>query len=166
MGLKLPSSPTRAALSSNSPKRERLEHRRKTSEETTPASRRSSQQPDAGSGANKGRQADECHETCTVDGHGSDPTSCDTDSVGADWEVLEKDPDVDRPLSPGVDFGGACFVDEDGHDGLEEHDTGNEADSKWLDAGDAHSFLVRGPTYLLVSSFSSAATLPLMAACW
>lgn len=66
-----------------------------------------------------------------------------------DWEVLGGSPmqprDEARPMSPGVDFSVAySAVDE-------RASAGDEAESKWLDAGKIHNFLVRGPSYLVVS---------------
>lgn len=105
------------------------------------------------------------------------PGTGGSDSFGDDWEMLgdsglhagrddgdgggggdgrDEREEAERPLSPGVDFSSLYAYsaqererDEEGEGGLGDGEL--ETVSKWLDAGEIHSFLVRGPTYLQVS---------------
>lgn len=141
----------------------RLDHRRKSSDETEQASRRSSQQSQHDhSGSMSDPLAVALNEAAVDTAAGAaddadDGTDGAESSPGTDhslvdgWEVLgeqggiRRDDEMERPVSPGVDFSSLyTYSKEEGEEGEEE------TVSKWLDAGEIHSFLVRGPTYLQV----------------
>lgn len=144
-------------------KHERMAHRRKSSEETEQASRRSSQQSQNG-----GDPAEDIASKLAAD-KAADPGADTAVAAGGadtsedDWEVLdaaslqggvenaERPDDMERPMSPGVDFSAAyCTAVDKESDAGEEVIEGDEREGKWVDAGNTHSFLVRGPTYLVV----------------
>lgn len=159
----------------------RLVHRRKSSEETEQSSRRSSQQSQNGHNNDNSSsdRADEAsafnrgvtHADAGANGrseHNLDsPETGGSDSFGDDWEMLgdsglraagedagDAGDEAERPLSPGVDFSSLFAYNAQERDGDEEEEGGladEETVSKWLDAREIHSFLVRGPTYLHVS---------------
>lgn len=97
-----------------------------------------------------------------------------------DWEEImpenveqdcsEQSKERERPHSPGVDFS-ECNGNPFGLEGASvsegcADEQGSTGCSKWIDARDSHNFLVRGPTYLVVSEPFIALTLrSLLAIC-
>ena len=93
------------------------------------------------------------------------PETGGSDSFGDDWEMLgdsglraaggdggDAGDEAERPLSPGVDFSSLyAYSAREGDEEEEGEPADGEKVSKWLDAREIHSFLVRGPTYLQVS---------------
>lgn len=154
---------TVAAKHTDNPEGISIQHRRGSSAETEQASRRSSKQSqheteNTKNGGNVGvvRNAMEGR----TDRSASVLPADESNALEDGWEILtdevlqpsidNRDRECDRPLSPGVDFSNAYVVSKDCRD-VEEVTGGEETDCKWVDAGKIHCFLVRGPTYLVVS---------------
>lgn len=140
----------------------RMTHRRKSSEETDLASRRSSHQSQDGGGINAIDTQQDAGATGVIlsPGPTADGTTATEQLCG--WEEINHpenescDRAQARPLSPGVDFTGSsarfCASNLCGARGKVVI---GEAEGKWMDAGTTHSFLVRGPTYLEVTESST-----------
>lgn len=153
----------------------RLVHRRKSSEETEQSSRRSSQQSQHDHNEHVNNDKDEAS---ALNGRGGatyvaadglfehdaeSPRAGGSDSFVDDWEILgdsglqaggdggDGTDEMERPHSPGVDFSSLYAYGAQEREGNEAAGlVDGETVSKWLDARDIHSFLVRGPTYLQV----------------
>lgn len=127
----------------------RIGHSREPPEDTQQASPRSSQASQASHNACNTRDTN----GYTADGRGAYGDINVEHGCEDGWIVLEEEAsqgrDGDRPLSPGVDL-----MRAKGEGRSDEAAAGEERLSgKWVDAGDIHSFLVRGATYLTVRCF-------------